>query len=118
MSALRLLNKSSFIIRYLYLRQLVVCFRAAVAEELPSLANLLDNIKVKVGNEQLILVAACLRDDLTARVAKIALAVKLANLPRLLPTHSIDRSHKIAIRRGMGGLFQLPEILGKPRHGG
>ena len=56
----------------------------AVAEELPGVAHFADLVEVEVGDDELVLVARRLGDDLAARVAEVALAVELADVPRLL----------------------------------
>src|SRR5205085_939834 len=58
-----------------------VCVGPPVAEELPCVSDLADFIKVEVGNDQVVFVARGLCDYLSARVAEIALAVELADVP-------------------------------------
>src|SRR5579864_3565950 len=65
------------------LRQRFVGFGAAVAEELPGLSNFSNHFEVEIGYQDFVFVAAGLGDDLAAGIAEIALAVKLADVPRL-----------------------------------
>src|SRR5690606_7765849 len=55
---------------------------AAVAEELPGAAHLLDHVEVELADDQLVLVAATHRDELAARVDEVRLTVELADVPR------------------------------------
>src|ERR1051325_762121 len=55
------------------LRELLICFGPAVAEELPGVSHFLDLIKIEIGDDQFILVARCDGEHLPARVAEIAL---------------------------------------------
>src|SRR5213082_88320 len=73
----------------------------AVAEELPHTAHLLDHIEVEIGDNDFILVAAGLGDDLSARVAEITLAVELTDGPWLLGPNAVDRAHEVAVGNGM-----------------
>jgi hypothetical protein len=59
-----------------------------------------------------------LRDDLPARIAEIALAVKLTDLPWLFDAHAIDRADEISIRHRMCRLLKLPQVLGESGDGG
>src|SRR6266849_10242694 len=95
-----------------------VGFRAAVTIELPSVADLLDFIEIEFGDEQFILVAAGLLDDFAARVAEIALAVELADLPGMLGADAIDGGDEISVGDGVGGLLELPKIFGEAGDGG
>jgi len=95
-----------------------VGFRAAVAIKLPSVADFLDFIEIQFRDEQLIFVAAGLLHDFPARIAEIALAVKLADLPGMLRADAIDGGDKISVGNGMRGLLQFPKIFGEPRDGG
>src|ERR1700722_2164272 len=96
--------------------QRAVAFRPTVTEELPHFADLCNHLKVKVGHYDFIFVAAGLRDYFSARIAEVALAIKLANTPRLFDTHAIDGSDKIAICNGMRRLLEFPQIFGEPRY--
>src|SRR5262252_7945830 len=55
---------------------------AAVAEELPGVADVGDEVEVEVRDEHFVFVARGLGDDLAARVAEIGLTVELADVPR------------------------------------
>ena len=50
-------------------------------------------------------------EDLAARIAEVALAVELADPPRLFPAGAIDRADEIAVGDGVGRLLQLPEVF-------
>src|SRR5437588_12229934 len=89
----------------------LVAVRTAVAEKLPDVAYLGNHVKIKVGNHQLIFVAAALSDDLAPRVAEVALAVKFADVPWRFSAHAVQRADKISIGHGMRRLFQLPKIF-------
>src|SRR5207247_9463221 len=52
-----------------------------------------------------------------ARIAKIALAVELADVPWLLVADPVDGADEVAVGHRVGGLLQLPQIFGEPRHG-
>src|SRR6266568_3855508 len=92
--------------------------RPAVAEELPDRADFVDGVEVEIGHHQRILVARALGHDLPPRVAEVALAVELAHLPRRLDPDPVDGPHEVAVGHGVGGLLQLPEVLGETGHGG
>src|SRR5260370_40772818 len=90
-----------------------VGFRAAVAVELPGVADFLDFVEVQFGDEQFILVAAGLLDDFAAWVAEIALAVEFADFPRRFGADAVDGGDEIGVGNSVGGLLEFPEILGK-----
>ena len=52
-----------------------------------------------------------LGDELAARVAEVALAVELADPPRLFPAGPVDRADEVLVRHGVGRLLELPQIL-------
>src|SRR5215472_13598684 len=54
-----------------------ITFWPSIAEKLPGVAHLCNHIEVEIGHHDFVLVAAGLSDDLAARRAEIALAVKL-----------------------------------------
>ncbi len=60
-----------------------VTFRPAIAEELPHFAHFLDHVEIKIRYDDFIFIAAGLRDNLTARIAEITLAIELPDAPRL-----------------------------------
>src|SRR6201987_4923441 len=97
-------------------RQRTGCLRASGGEELPRAPDLLDHVEIQLCDHHFIFVTACLRNDFAARIAKITLAVKLPNAPRLLLADAVNRSNKIAIRHCMRRLLEFPQILGKPGH--
>src|SRR5262249_56163998 len=98
-------------------RDFTVRLRAAVAEKLPDVADLLDFVEIEISDQEFVFVAAALRDDLAARIAKVALAVKLADLPRRLGANAIDGSDEVLVGHGMGGLLEFPEIFRKASDG-
>ena len=57
---------------------------AAVAEELPGVADLADQVEVEVGDDDVVAVAAADGEHLAAGVAEVALAVELADPPGVL----------------------------------
>src|SRR5205085_8819800 len=75
-----------------------------------------DLVEAQFRRHQLVLVTAGLRDRLTARVAEVALAVDLADVPRRLVTDAIDRADEEAVRRRVRRLLELPQVLRQPRH--
>src|SRR5713101_280731 len=99
-------------------RDFSVGFRAAVAVELPGVADFLDFIEIQFRDEQFILVAAGLLNDFPTRVAEIALAVELADLPGSFRADAVDGRDKIGVSNGVRRLLQLPEIFGKTGDGG
>src|SRR3989442_1973766 len=92
-------------------------FRAPVAIELPGGAHLVDFVQVQLSDEQLVFIAAGLRDDLPARVAEVALAVELADFPRPLVPDAVDGGDEIAVGHRVRGLLELPQIFGEARDG-
>src|SRR6185437_1027642 len=97
-------------------RQRRICLWPAIAEELPDLAHLADHIEVEVRDHDLIFVAAGLRNDFSAWIAEITLAVKFADIPRLFPSYAINCPDEISIGDGMRRLFQLPQIFREAGH--
>src|SRR5258708_16811854 len=84
-----------------------------IAEELPRLSGLRNHVEIDVGHQHRIFRAARLRKDLSARIAEVALAIELADVPRLLASHAVDRADKISIRPRMRRLLQFPQVLRK-----
>src|SRR5216683_4546030 len=91
---------------------------AAVTVELPRVADLLNFVEVQVGDEEFILVAAGLRNNFAARIAKVALSVEFANLPGMLGADAVYGGDKVSVGDGVGGLLEFPEILGEAGDGG
>src|SRR6185369_3143620 len=100
-------NRSNILIRH----QQPITIRSPVAEELPRVSNFANHIQIEVGNYQCILVARRLRHELASWIAKVALPVKLTNVPWLLMAHTVDRTNEIAVSNSMGWLFEFPQIL-------
>src|SRR6267154_1297062 len=98
-------------------RDFTVGFRAAVAEELPGIADFLDFIEIEFGDEQFVLVAAGLLDDFPTRIAEITLAVKFADFPGSFGANAVDSGDEILIGDGVGGLLEFPKIFGEAGNG-
>src|SRR5258706_2930855 len=94
-------------------REGAISVRSAVPEELPGFWNFGNHIEVEIGDQHFIFGAASLREDLSARIAEVTLAIELADVPRLLATDAIDRSDKISIRHRVRGLLQFPKMFGE-----
>src|ERR1051325_3762270 len=97
--------------------QTAVCFRPAVAEELPRVAHFADLVEIELGGDERVLVACGDVHDLAARIAEVALSIKLADVPRALIADAVDRADVVAVRHGVRGLLELPEILRQTGHG-
>src|SRR5262249_53396568 len=110
-SGLNVIANSSMKRPLLLTCQGAVSFGPAVAVKLPDIAHFANLVQVQVGHYKLICVARSLGDDFAARVAEIALAVKLAYVPGLFVAHAIDRADEIAVCDGVRRLFKLPEIF-------
>src|SRR5208283_2801612 len=79
-----------------------VSFGPAVAVELPHVSHFLDLVQVHVCHHHLILVAAAHGEHLSARIAEIGLAVKLADGPGLFDANAIDDANEVLVGHGMG----------------
>jgi hypothetical protein len=84
---------------------------------LPGVAHLPDHVEVEVCHDEGVPVAGRFGNDLAARVAEVALPVKLADVPGLFVADAVDRPDEVAVGDGVRGLFQFPEVFGKPRDG-
>src|ERR1700683_2975301 len=62
--------------------EIAVHIGTAVAEELPGFSDFGDLFEIEIGGKHLVLVARRLRKDLPARIAEVALPIKLADVPR------------------------------------
>src|SRR5258706_2960729 len=96
--ALRLVLNSATVVFLERRADRAVTFRPAVTEELPQLAHLAHHFQVQVRDDQLILVAASLRDDLAARIDEITRAVEFADIPGHFVAETIDLAHLISVR--------------------
>src|SRR3954452_20802363 len=96
----------------------VVRLRTAVAIELPGVADFADLVHVEVGDDEGVLIARRDGEHLAARIAEVALAIKLADVPRRFVADAVDRADEIAVRDGVRRLLELPEIFGESGHGG
>src|SRR5258706_6232429 len=94
----------------------VVGLGPAVAEELPRAPDLLDHIEVHLRDDELVFVLAALRQEVAARIHEVARAVELPHVPRRFDADAVAASHEVAVRDGMGRLFQLPQVLRQPLH--
>ena len=94
-----------------------IAFWTTVAEELPDFTNFRNHIQIKVGHHDFVFIPAGLGDDFPPRIAEVALAIKFADAPGLLNTHSIDGAHKVTVRHGMRRLLKFPQIFGKTGNG-
>jgi hypothetical protein len=99
-------------------RDLAVGFRAAVAKELPCVADFLNVVEIEFGDKEFVFVSAGLGDDFSAWIAEITFAVELAYFPRSFGADAIDGGDEILVGDGMGGLFEFPEIFGEAGDGG
>src|SRR5260370_7466030 len=69
--------------------QLSVTIRPPIAEELPGVAHLANQIQIQIGDYDRILIARRLRDNLPARIAKITSPTKPPHPPHLFLPHPI-----------------------------
>src|SRR5215218_6118843 len=99
------------------LAQPTVRLGPAIAVELPHVAHFANLVEVDLRGDELVPIARGLRHELPARVAEVALAVKLADAPRLFVTHAIDRADEERVRHRVRRLLELPQVLGQSRHG-
>src|ERR1700716_3249363 len=89
-------------------RQRAIRFRTAVAIKLPDLPYFLDHVEIEIGDQHFVFIAAGLGEDLATRIAEITLAIKLADIPRLFTSNTIDRTDEVSVRGGMCGLLEFP----------
>src|SRR6266851_7617762 len=99
-------------------RDFSVGFRAAVAIELPGIANSLNLVEIQIGDEQFVLVAVGLFDDFAARVAEVAFAVKFADFPGSFGANAIDGGNEIRVGYRVSRLLEFPEIFREAGNGG
>src|SRR5262249_37606950 len=79
------------------LGQRAVRLRPAVAVELPDVPHLADQVEVEVGQHDVVGVALADGQHLAPWVAEVALAVELADPPRLLVPRPVDRPHEVGV---------------------
>src|ERR1043166_8347208 len=91
--------------------QLHITLGPAIAEELPGVAHFANHVEIQISNHQCVFVARRLGDDLTARIAEIALAIELADVPRHFMTDAINCTDEISVGYRVSRLLQLPEIF-------
>src|SRR5260370_39569895 len=94
-------------------RDFSVGFRAAVAIELPGIANSLNLVEIQLGDEQFVLVAAGLLDDFAARGAEVAFSVKFADFPGSFGANGNVRCDEIRVGYRVRGLLDFPEVFGE-----
>ena len=85
-----------------------VGFGAAVAEKLPGVTDLANHVEVDIGNNDGVLVAGRLCDDLPTWVTEITLTIEFADVPGLFVTDTVDGADEVTVRDRVRGLFQLP----------
>src|SRR6185437_7462154 len=102
----------------LWLYQIAIQVGPPVAEELPRLPHFGNHVEIQFGGQHFILVARSLGDSLPARIAEVALPIELADVPRSLAPHAINRAHKVAVRDRVRRLLQLPKVFAQTRNGG
>src|SRR5688572_1020626 len=100
----------------LQLDQSAVRFRPTIAEELPDVPHLSNLVEVQFRRDELVAIARRLRYELSARVAEVALAVELADAPRLLVSDAVDRADEERVRHRVRRLLELPQIFRQPRN--
>src|SRR6185503_10106073 len=91
----------------------VVRIGAPVAVELPDVAHFADLVEIELGRDQFAAVARTGRDETSARIAKVALPVEFADVPRRLGADAVDRADEVGIRDRVRRLFELPQVFGK-----
>src|SRR3954469_16882031 len=94
--------------RRLQRRNSAVSLRTPIAEELPHIADLADEVEVHVGYDDVVLSAPlALSDELPARIDEVALAIELTNPPGFFPTWPIDRADEVLVCYRMRRLLEL-----------
>src|SRR5437016_9502897 len=91
--------------------QTCIRLRPPVPEELPGVPYLADFLQVELRGHQRVFIALGLRQELAARVAEVALSVKLADVPRRLESDAIDRADEVAVGHCVRRLLELPEVF-------
>src|ERR1043165_6398380 len=97
--------------------QSVVRFRPAIPVELPRVAHLADFLEVELRGDEGVLVALAGGEELAARIAEVALPVKLADVPRPFVADAVDGADEVAVGDSVRGLLEFPEILGEAGDG-
>ena len=92
----------------------LVRLRTTIAEKLPSVTDFSDEVKIHIRDHNIVRVSCTFGNNLSARITEITLTIKFADAPRIFNSRTVDRSHKILIRHGVGGLLQLPQIFAQP----
>src|SRR5262249_23667654 len=97
--------------------ELVVLIGPAIPEELPGLAHLRDHVQIEIGRQYFVFIARGLRDNLPARITKVAGAVEFSDIPGRFDSNAVDRSNVVAIRHGVRRLLDFPEVLAQSGDG-
>src|SRR5207249_9175949 len=97
--------------------QLRIALRSPITEELPRVPHFAYQIEIQIGNDDGILIAGRLSNNLSPGIAEVTLTVKLTDVPGLFMANTIDCTDKISIRHRMRGLLELPEIFRQPGDG-
>ncbi len=87
-----------------------------IPEELPRVSDLKYLVEVKIRRNEFVLVARADGNHLPFGITEVGLPVKLADIPRTLPAHSVDGADEILIRDGVGGLLKFPQIFREAGH--
>ena len=75
---------------------------------MPDLSYFGNHVQVEIGDYDLVFIAAGLGDDLAARIAEVAFAIKFSDVPGLLPAHAVDCADEITIRSRVRRLLEFP----------
>src|SRR5580693_9391645 len=101
---------------WLYQRPVLV--GAAVAVELPQVADLGELLHVQVAHQDLVLVVGGgVAHQLAARVGEVGLAVEVVVAERL-DADPVDRADEVLVGHRGGGLLEPPQVLGQAPAGG
>src|SRR5258708_2481358 len=95
-----------------------VALGPAIAKELPYFADIRNHVQIEIRHDDFVFVPAGLGDNFAARIAEIALAIKLSNAPRFLDAYPVDAPTKIAVVPTVPGLFEFPQIFRDPSNPG
>src|SRR5262245_8164803 len=101
-------------VRMSVLDQGAISVGAAIAEELPGPADLLDHVEIERGDQELVLILARRRHELAARIDEVRVAVELADVPRPLGADPVDRADEVAVGDRVRRLLDLPQMLRQP----
>src|SRR5260370_17172462 len=91
--------------------QLSIAIRSSIAVELPGVSYFANQIQIQIRDHQRILITGRLRNDLSARIAEITLAIELADVPGPFVADAINRAHEVSVGDGVPALLPLPELF-------